>query len=775
MRPAFRQVLPWLWCCCLLLPAAAQVPTPPAAPMPPPATPAPGETPGAVPPSVINPTVPPKASTRSKVIPVTVTADRVVAIESQGLVQFFGNVSAVTEDATIHADEASYNDSSRLLLARGNVSIITADGNTYWGNVLEYAVATRQWRFLNASVEYPAGFLGPPFVSPVFVHGREFSGLADFTAGMHASDAEVTTCNLPMPHYLFRARRVDIYPGDKLIARDNDFYALGRRIIHVPYVVLSLRQRRTPIVPEFGRNEQEGYYVRGLYQYVLSPDQVGGVRLDETQKLGAGLGIDHFYTLAHGGGEFFGYARQGLKETVLRLEHQQDFTADTSATVRADIRRNSQFTSQPTTVTLINTNLMHRSEGLNAQFVFTDNSTRGAFSTDNITSNLVVTPVLPRGTFTGNFRYSSFASTGGSTSSPANQQLWSSLTGSYPLGFASFNIRVDHRADIGGADTAVNRFSGVQRLPEISLLFSRTPPAGSMAPGNSGGTLGMLAPFTQSLNVGWGVYNEMTGGTGLNRYQFLWESPYVNRPLGSATRLAMNSNFKQTVYGDADTTAQYVFNVNTSATTKLGAWNNVLRYTRKEVHGFPALNFDVDYPTESLYESLQFVTPAVTTYLTVGRDMRRNTWTDMTANSFVQLSPSLSITQYLAYDLNNSRWRDLNSRVSLGTGRVIFNAGTQYNLQFGRLLNVRTELAWQASARWSLEWLGGYDVRTRQYLYNQFLLKRDLHCWDAALYYDQEQHSTYLYLRLKALNMPLPQLGIGRGGQRLDTYTGVPL
>ncbi len=54
------------------------------------------------------------------------------------------------------------------------------------------------------------------------------------------------------------------------------------------------------------------------------------------------------------------------------------------------------------------------------------------------------------------------------------------------------------------------------------------------------------------------------------------------------------------------------------------------------------------------------------------------------------------------------------------------------------------------------------------------MIIRDLHCWDAALQYSHQQHLVYLYIRLKALNLPLPLFGIGRAGQVLDTDLGVP-
>ena len=761
----------------MLLPLMAQdqlpgvPPVPPAAPGPPATTPAgppapatvPGQTPGTPipPPPETSPDYPPK--TTPGTIPLDVTALRASFSPVSGLFFFYGEVVLVTQRITINADELTYNERTRTAIARGNVAIHTEDKNTYWGNILEYSVDTRKWRFLDYAVEYPSTFLGAPFIAPVFVNGQDLTGIEH---GVRAENSNVTTCNLADPHYIIHSRRVDIYPGDKLIARDNDFYVLGHRIVHIPYLVISLRQRQSPIIPQFGQNPEEGYYARFLYQYVFNPNELGGVRLDLTQKLGPGLGVDHFYSILTGSGtgEAFAYARQGLSEYVLRLDHQQKLPNNFNWNVRTDVRENSRFTVQPTTLTMITSDLSRTVGNENMRLLYTRNLNQSQFRSDNSTANFIFNRTgMNREAFTTNLRFSSFHNTGGATSTPPDSELWSSLNWVHPLGFADFNLQVDHHADIEGVSTAGGRFFGVQRLPEASLVASR-----------DGKNLGLLTPFTQTLTVGWGIFNENGAAQKLNRYRVEWASPQPRWTLNKLTTLTANTNIKQTVYGDKDMTAQYVLNGSLAATTKLGAWQNVLNYNRTDAHGFPALNFDAAFPAERAYDSLQYVTPKLSTFLTAGRDLKLHTWDNLTFSSLSQLSPSLSMSQAASYDLNASRWNDLISRFSLGTNPLIFNTGTQYSITEGRLQRVTTEMRWQIDPKWSVEWLGGYDGLARQFLYNEFLVKRDLHCWDIALYYSQEQKTGYLYLRLKALNMPLPELGIGRGGQVLNTSQGSP-
>ena len=185
---------------------------------------------------------------------VRISAARVLFSDELEMAEFFGDVLIQSGDIIIHADEASYNERTDLAVARGVVSIRTGDGITYWGSAIEYNARTRQWRFLDFSAQYPPMYLGAPFIAPVYVNGQEVSGLPN---GIRATNAMVTTCELPNPHYYIQSRRVDIYPHDKLIAYDNDVYVLGHRILHIPWFFLSLRQHQSPIVRWWGKTRRK--------------------------------------------------------------------------------------------------------------------------------------------------------------------------------------------------------------------------------------------------------------------------------------------------------------------------------------------------------------------------------------------------------------------------------------------------------------------------------------------------------------------------------------
>ncbi len=554
---------------------------------------------------------------------------------------------------------------------------------------------------------------------------------------------------------------------DKLIAYDNDFYVLGHRILHIPWFFLSLKQHQSPIVPVVGQDEEEGYFARFLYQYVLSPTQIGGIRLDLTQKLGAGLGIDHFYTFPRDYGELFLYGRQDLRETVVRLDNTVQLPNDVIFALTADIRKDSEFTLQPTTATTINANI-HRNGTNNSElFNYTDTLSESNFQSDNKSANLRYNLNGKWGSLQYSSEYSSFgysATTGTTTNPPPDQTLWNRLQVLDHLGFADLNLRVDQHMNLGGELNTPTTLIGEQRLPEIYLDTS---------PSQLKCNYFNFMPTR--FTIGWGLYREFATGASLARYLFNWQSNTKKPITWGRTQIFPTFTFRQTMYGDEFHTAYYYWSGNINAQTKLGPFSNVLTYGRQDAHGFTPLSFDTIYPYETVSESLQYYTDPLRMYLTGGRDLLHGQWQDINLRADAQLAPGVAMHQSIGYDIENSQWLDAVSQYNfLRTNRFIFNLGTRYNFTGTGLSTASTEMDWVVSSRWHIQWIGGYDGVSRQLTANEFLFIRDLHCWDAALLYSRQNHITYLYIRLKALNLPLPFFGIGRGGQVLDTNVGTP-
>ena len=236
-----------------------------------------------------------------------------------------------------------------------------------------------------------------------------------------------------------------------------------------------------------GENEEEGYFARFLYQYVINPQQYGGIRLDLTSKLGPGLGIDHFYNFAHNYGEVFLYGRQGLEESVMRVDHTQQLPGNVIFDLTSDVRKNSEFTQQDTTTTNISASF-HRTGDDNSELLnYTQDESLSNYLSNNISANLRYNLHQSWGTMQYSEEYSSFAYTAtgtGEGTAPATNTLWIRLQLLDHSSFGDFNFRVDHRnqlkrAGYGRAKPVCRRttpagiISGIHPIPARDELALR--------------------------------------------------------------------------------------------------------------------------------------------------------------------------------------------------------------------------------------------------------------------------------------------------------------
>ncbi len=121
-------------------------------------------------------------------------------------------------------------------------------------------------------------------------------------------NAYVSTCEYEEPHYRIKARRIEVYPGDKVIARSAVLY-LGRLpVFYFPYWRQSLEDRRTNFSLTPGYKKDWGGFLLTSWGYYLNEDLRGRIHLDYRELKGPAYGVDADYDSARfGTGEFQSY------------------------------------------------------------------------------------------------------------------------------------------------------------------------------------------------------------------------------------------------------------------------------------------------------------------------------------------------------------------------------------------------------------------------------------------------------------------------------------
>jgi lipopolysaccharide assembly outer membrane protein LptD (OstA) len=217
-----------------------------------------------------------------------VHADKGIYQEVDGVVHATGNVILVYGTDTMIADEVWYTPQERKFRAQGNVSyyyrVFGEDKNRIMRcSGLEYDMDSDQGEVYQARTYLPPMFVKAPVAKQLT---PQYQVVAE---GIY------TTCNKDEPHYYFKARSVEIYPGDKLIARNVTMYVGKYPVMYFPYYSRSLKDEEAGFFYELGRNSRAGTYVRTGYRFPINEHIRTLLRVDYYSQQGWGFGNDVKY------------------------------------------------------------------------------------------------------------------------------------------------------------------------------------------------------------------------------------------------------------------------------------------------------------------------------------------------------------------------------------------------------------------------------------------------------------------------------------------------
>lgn len=195
--------------------------------------------------------------------PLLVEADEVTFDDVTKRVEARGNVRLRYRGISLTADQAAFDLQTEVLTARGRVVFIDVQGRELHGEALTYDVRLELAEVMRAEA----------VVDRVFVRSERVQAQP---RRIVAEMAMLTTCDPSRPVYRITARRVEITPGERLVARDASLW-LGRyRVLTLPVYVMSLRSPGDTArsLPRVGYNHVDGLWVDYTYGYNLGA--VGG-------------------------------------------------------------------------------------------------------------------------------------------------------------------------------------------------------------------------------------------------------------------------------------------------------------------------------------------------------------------------------------------------------------------------------------------------------------------------------------------------------------------
>jgi hypothetical protein len=680
-----------------------------------------------------------------------------------------GHVKAVFRRYTITSDKAEINLKTNVAVFTGTVRLTSA-GENVTGENLTFNIKTHDWSVEKTSSIIQPSALQGQVTTPVFIKADSLTGS---NSVFRIDNGSFTTCDKEHPDYSFRAKELEIYPGDKIVAHKVSVYARDSRLITLETIVVPINSAWNPsMIPQFGQSADEGTYLKLAYPYLANQEQTGFVKLDLMSAKGIGTGIDHAYKFDTGQGhltlDYLNDNSLGLQGITGRLQHQEDF-----GTIKFNLTTDylaNNYLYYPGTTTenwqLGLTNMTAVSK-TSLSYNLNTNSGSGAYS-NSLTSFRQLQQLSP--TMSANLSMDLRTNDAG-LGFGVERDLDTTL---------DLNNRGD-KYDVGMTISKSNNLEAptlgyfptyLDRLPEIRVSTDTYRFAPDLFSG-VGFKLGFSA----------GQYYEETAGlapvTG-NRLLFTMDMMNKTFSLNDMNDLNVTAGYSQAYY--AEDMEQYVARVGGILTSRWGSkLKNRLMYGYQDTEGFSPFRFDYTGKYHYIRTVLDYQdSKALRISFSGGYNLSQTSynWQDLTLLMTARPSDWFTFSASTGFDPNQAVWRNLLNRIQFGkpSGDYI-DIGTRYDLTQGQLIQVNGKFGIGLLRNYRLETVAGWSAFSGGFTYRGVKLTRDLHCLEASVTYTNElgfrNDNTIMFdIKIKGLSPSANRFGIGQFGQAVDTTMG---
>jgi Tat protein translocase TatC len=263
-----------------------------------------------------------------------------------------GNAMTQRGESVLESDSLTYAEAENLIIARGNPALFDRGTVLTGAGGIRYETRIRRGVVLDAFTSFKQG------PNDWFLRGNLAQD--SVASRLFAAESQVTSCDLPTPHYHFSAKEVKWISKTVMVARPAVLYIRDVPVLWLPFVFQDARTGRRSgiLVPRFGLNDivrQNPGYRRQVTNigYYWAPNDYLDVtaRLDWFSSRYVQYGIsgqyrwlDRFLSGA------IGYNREtesgGATATNIRWDHRQNFDLTTSLNLSINYASNTSVIQQ---------------------------------------------------------------------------------------------------------------------------------------------------------------------------------------------------------------------------------------------------------------------------------------------------------------------------------------------------------------------------------------------------------------------------------------------
>jgi lipopolysaccharide export system protein LptA len=282
--------------------------------------------------------------------PFDISSDMIEYSDADQALTADGHTIVIQGSSTLKADSMRYERSTGRLFARGHV-YLNDKGAILIGESMQYDMKAESGTVTNA--------LG--YSSPWLFSGTEWQKVQDYYIGRNAS---FTSCDLVDPHYHLKSSRVHMVPNEYFWAWNNLAYADTVPVFYSPFMFRSLGKRRVVMQLQPGHDDGKGNFLKTVTTLRMTDMIYDKVYFDHYSEAGNGIGNEFNYKVpGRIQGSLFGYyinprgdpnltGAPNEPQYNVRSYHWQKLdsydTLQSNVNLRKNISFNNQFFPQDT-------------------------------------------------------------------------------------------------------------------------------------------------------------------------------------------------------------------------------------------------------------------------------------------------------------------------------------------------------------------------------------------------------------------------------------------
>ena len=196
-----------------------------------------------------------------------------------------GNVVVISKKMELMCDHIDFSRDTGMAYATGNIRLVSTGGeiSKMTGEQLTFNFETMSGTFDGAKI----------FANPYYGYGEKVGKVGENHIQMENN--YVTTCDLDKPHYRMTSKKMDMYPGEKLIARSVRMLIGKIPLLYLPRFTQNLSEKKPKVLFTPGYDKDWGMFVLSKWRYYFNENFKGIIRLDARERKDIAWGIDLDY------------------------------------------------------------------------------------------------------------------------------------------------------------------------------------------------------------------------------------------------------------------------------------------------------------------------------------------------------------------------------------------------------------------------------------------------------------------------------------------------